>query len=202
MHNGILEVTWSNGRKILDSKNANYSYGSLQRVLEKSLTHVDLSTVKSVLLLGLGGGSVIDSLYNKFKFNGAVTAVEIDSAVIRIANEEFGISSSDRLRILEADAYCFVETTKEQFDLLIIDLFIDDRVPEKFYSRSFSERVIKLLAQNGKIIFNLGLNNYKSESREQVIEFFKHHSGLTSEVHENIEGLSVVLIAVDKRNRS
>lgn len=28
-----IEITWANGELVLDSKNTNYSYGSLQRIL-------------------------------------------------------------------------------------------------------------------------------------------------------------------------
>jgi spermidine synthase len=199
VYNGLLEVTLTNGKKILDSENANYSYGTLQRVMEKSLDKIDLLHVNSVLLLGLGGGSVIDSLNNKFDFKGSITAVELDPVVVRIAKEEFGIATSDHLRIIESDAYTFVESSEELFDLIIVDLFIDDRVPEKFYSRDFCERILKLSAQNGKIIFNLGLKYQASETREQVIDFFKNHSGLKSSIHENMERLSSVLIAIDER---
>jgi spermidine synthase len=31
----MLEVTWADGELVLDSKNTNYSYGSLQRILKK-----------------------------------------------------------------------------------------------------------------------------------------------------------------------
>jgi hypothetical protein len=57
--NGILEVTYINGKKVLDTKNANYSYGSLQKILEIGLTKVDLNKVDNLLLLGMGGGSMI-----------------------------------------------------------------------------------------------------------------------------------------------
>ena len=32
-----LEITWNNGELVLDSKNTNYSYGSLQRILRTGL---------------------------------------------------------------------------------------------------------------------------------------------------------------------
>lgn len=66
---GTLEVTWYNGKKVLNAKNANYSYGSLQRILKFGLKKVDLSNVTDVLLLGMGGGSVIKTLRDEFKYN-------------------------------------------------------------------------------------------------------------------------------------
>ena len=45
-----LEVTWNNGQLVLDSKNTNYSYGSLQRILKIGLKK--LSNFQRVSLLG------------------------------------------------------------------------------------------------------------------------------------------------------
>lgn len=41
--NGTLEITWINGKKILDTKNANYSYGSLQRILKFGLSKIEVT---------------------------------------------------------------------------------------------------------------------------------------------------------------
>ena len=66
--NGILEVTYINGQKVLDTENANYSYGSLQKILEFGLTKVDLKLVENILLLGMGGGSIIKSLRENIEY--------------------------------------------------------------------------------------------------------------------------------------
>ena len=66
--NGTLEISYVNGKKVLDTKNANYSYGSLQKILEIGLTKVNLKSVENLLLLGLGGGSIIQSLRETFEY--------------------------------------------------------------------------------------------------------------------------------------
>ena len=60
-----LEVTLVNGEIVLDSKNTNYSYGSLQRILRKGLKFIGFDNIKSmnhILVLGVAGGSVIKTL--------------------------------------------------------------------------------------------------------------------------------------------
>ena len=66
--NGPLEVTYINGKKVLDTKNANYSYGSLQKILKFGLTKIDLKSVENILILGMGAGSVIQSLRETFDY--------------------------------------------------------------------------------------------------------------------------------------
>lgn len=56
-----IEVNWNNGQLVLDSKNTNYSYGSLQRILRIGLKKIGFEKIRamdSILVLGVGGGSV------------------------------------------------------------------------------------------------------------------------------------------------
>lgn len=161
--NGIVELTYSNGRKILDSANANYSYGSLQRILKFGLKKIDLANTENILLLGLGGGSVIQTLREDFEFKGKVTAIEIDKTIIDIALKEFGLSSDKNLEVIYADASEYVKQRKKQFDLLIVDLYIDNIVPSAFYSIPFWKSATELLSEKGCFVFNACIFNENSE---------------------------------------
>ena len=107
---GTLEITLINGNKVLDSVNANYSYGSLQQILEYGITKAEINfeNIGQLLILGLGGGSVIKSLREKFRYLNKIDAVEIDQKIIAIAQKEFDIKSSDYLNIINEDAFSFV----------------------------------------------------------------------------------------------
>ena len=98
-YSGKLEITWYNGKKHLNSANANYSYGSLQRILKFGLKKINLSRINSVLILGLGGGSVIETLRQDFNYPGQIEAVEIDPVIIDIAKTEFGIEQNETLDV-------------------------------------------------------------------------------------------------------
>src|SRR5690606_27955279 len=104
---GLVEITWYNGKKHLNTKNANYSYGSLQRILKFGLEHLDLNKINSVLLLGLGGGSVVQTLRNDYSYSKPITAVDIDPVIIDIARNEFQLEEDGHLKIVCADALDF-----------------------------------------------------------------------------------------------
>lgn len=42
-----IEVTWANGELMMDSKNTNYSYGSLQRILRLGLKKLASAKLKA-----------------------------------------------------------------------------------------------------------------------------------------------------------
>ncbi len=156
--NGELRVKWLDGIKVLNTPHTNYSYGTLEEVLNYGLDFIPMEGIQSVLLLGMGGGCVIESLEDKYKCVAPITAVEIDPLIIDIAEKEFGIKPSTDLEIIEADAYDYVLKTKETFDLTIIDIFIDLHVPAKFYEPEFWLAMKKLVELNGFVLFNTGID--------------------------------------------
>ena len=193
-YNGELELTLINGRKVLDSKNANYSFGSLQIILEIGLSKIDLRNVHSVLLLGLGGGSVISSLRNKYNYKGALMAIEIDQKIIEIAEKEFFISSGDNLTIENLDAFDFVKKRETFYDLIIVDLFIDNKVPEQFYSMEFCDNLSQIMEKESTLLFNLGMGQINKEKREVVTSYFNNKLGFEAFQLENVLNTNALLI--------
>lgn len=163
-----LEVTWNNGELVLDSKNTNYSYGSLQRILRKGLKYIGYDRIRkfeSALILGVAGGSVIKTLVDEIKFKGKITGVEIDKEVVDIANKYFHLNEIKNLEIIVDDAFEFVLKTKEKYDLIIIDIFQDTKMPNFLFEDFFINRVNFLLNAEGFILFNTMVISQKDRIR-------------------------------------
>ncbi|GLB51844.1 spermidine synthase [Neptunitalea chrysea] len=167
---GTIEITLFNGKKMVDTENANYSYGSLQKILKFGLHKIPLDKIESILILGLGAGSVIETL-QKLNYNNTITAVEIDPLMITIAKEEFGIANSDTTTIIKADAFEFLKQHQHSFDLIIIDLFIDTEVPNLVYESEFLVNLKNSINTNGWFIFNAALTD-NNEKQTQTLETF------------------------------
>ena len=190
---GTLEITTKNGKKHLNTKNANYSYGALQMILKFGLDKIDLKKVNSVLLLGLGGGSVIQTLRDDFKYQKHITAVDIDPVIIDIAKTEFDIQDSKDLKIICQDALEYVSQNTTLFDLIIIDLFIDIKMPKQFLELSFWEDIIKSKSSNGIILFNGSLEKEKSKDLRKVITFLKSKV-YKVDVYNKINNVNTIII--------
>ena len=166
--NKNLEVTWANGQLVLDSKNTNYSYGSLQRILRKGVHYIGFERIRGfekVLVLGVAGGSVIKTLVDEIKFTGKITGVELDANVIEIANKYFGLNQIPNLEIVIDDAFEYILKTKGKYDLIIIDIFQDTTMPNFLFEDFFINRINFLLNVNGFILFNTMTLNEKDKSR-------------------------------------
>jgi spermidine synthase len=152
-----IEVTWNNGQLVIDSKNTNYSYGSLQRILRKGLKYIGFDRIRkfdSILVLGVAGGSVIKTLVEEIKFTGKITGVEIDQNIVDIANKYFKLNEIPNLEIIIDDAFEFVLKTKAHYDLIIIDIFFDTKMPEFLFEKHFIFRISQILQLKGFVIFN------------------------------------------------
>jgi predicted RNA methylase len=192
--NGTLEITWYNGKKHLNSKNANYSYGSLQRILKFGLDKIDLSKVHSVLLLGLGGGSVIETLRKDLNYQKHITAIEIDPVIIDLAKDEFQINEFENLNVICDDAFHFVEKNNNTFDLIIIDIFIDTRVPNQFLDIPFWEFILKRKSTNGTILFNASLEKSLGKKLDTIINYLKSHI-YKVDVYKKVNQTNTIIIA-------
>ena len=190
-YNGELEVTWINGKKVLDSTNANYSYGSLEKILNFGLSKVPVSKRANILLLGLGGGCVIKSLQQSLGHQGKITAIEIDPAIISIAESEFELSAISNLEIICNDAFDFVANCSSFFDLIIIDLLMDLTVPDPGYSPEFWKKISELLTPKGAFLFNAGIDLPNNDALYNIQKNLQHT--IAFELHKNVAATNTVL---------
>lgn len=153
----VYEINYENGYKVLNSKNANYSFGSLHQIMQKGIFET-LKRIqpKKILMLGLGAGSAVEILHKKCSWPIEITALEFDEDLIRFAKEEFNMQRYDNLNIIHADAFEWIKLNSElKFDFIIDDLFMDDQVPEKCLENDFLTAIPALLNDNGIYFRNM-----------------------------------------------
>lgn len=164
--NPYLEVNLVNGKYRLDTSKVNYSYGSLYKIFDQTFHKFNLnaSEVKNVLILGFGAGSVASLLREKYNIESELTGVEKDEVVINLAHKYFDIDRFRNLELICEDAYTFVQTCNKNFDVIIVDLFIDDQVPKCFHEKEFLKQVNQLLLHHGILFFNTIVNTQKQKA--------------------------------------
>ena len=86
-----------------------------------------------------------------------------------------------------------MSSNTQQFDLIIIDLFVDIEVPKPFLDLVFWRHINKASATNGAIIFNASLEKTKSTALNDVIDFLKTQFYKT-EVYEKVNQTNTIII--------
>lgn len=164
--NEYLEIAVSEGKLVLNSRNANYSYGNLQKVFEEALFQLQIRrrNVNSCLVLGLGAGSVVKSLRDKFRIKAPVDGVELDPEVIRLGKEWFGLGEIDGLSVFNMDANEFLEKNAKKYDLILVDIFFDTQVPSNVSSRAFIDACVHHLEKDGLLLMNTMLEEEETRS--------------------------------------
>jgi spermidine synthase len=192
-----FEVTLYNGKTLLNTKNTNYSYGSLQTVLKKGLLAIgksEINKMNSVLVLGVAGGSVVKTLVTDFKFTKSITGVEIDPEIIEIANSYFDLDKVTNFKCIIDDAEQFVATSKNTYDLILIDIFKDTEMPEFLFQENFIRNSKLKLNKKGYILFNIMvLDASKKDKIENYLNHFEAQN-YSKKVLNNIERFNDLIV--------
>ena len=112
---------------------------------------------KKVLLIGLGGGSLVKFLLD-FCPGSNIEVAEINSEVVTVARQYFFLPNSERLRITLAPGEEVVAerlAADERYDLLLLDAFDDNGPARALLDERFLYRCRALLDSGGVFAMNL-----------------------------------------------
>lgn len=109
--------------------------------------------IKKILVLGLGGGTVIERLTKWFP-KARLTAVEIDPVMVGVAGKYFDLIDIPQLTIKIGDVFDRKLEFGKDYNLIIVDVFKGYDIPEALSETRFLCKLKSVLAKNGVVIFN------------------------------------------------
>jgi spermidine synthase len=110
----------------------------------------------SVLIVGLGGGTLPMALRDLLP-ETRIDTVEIDEAVVRVAKEYFGYQEDEYNRAIIQDARVYGKRSALRgltYDLIILDAFNGEYIPEHLMTVEFLEEMRALLSNDGVLVAN------------------------------------------------
>lgn len=107
-----------------------------------------------VMVIGLGGGT-LPMFLRRHLPRARIDVVEIDPVVIDVARKDLGFQDDPELVVHLADGRRFVETAGETWDLIVLDAYSADAIPEPLATREFYEAVRRRLAPGGLCAANV-----------------------------------------------
>jgi spermidine synthase len=111
---------------------------------------------RNVLMIGLGGAT-IPKAFAKILPETVIDSVEIDPAVVRVAERYFGYQQGPRQRVHVEDGRAFIERAHlegRQYDMVMLDAFDVDYIPAHLLTREFLRHVRAILSPNGVLVAN------------------------------------------------
>jgi spermidine synthase len=107
-----------------------------------------------IAMLGLGGGSIA-KFCHRYLPNTSMAVVEINPHVTALRDAFEVPPDSPRFRIIEADGARFIAETHDRFDVLMVDAFDADGMPESLGTQRFYDDACDVLCADGLFAVNL-----------------------------------------------
>ena len=111
---------------------------------------------RKILIVGLGGATIPMAL-GKILPKAVIDTVEIDPAVMRVAESYFGYQQGPRQRLFLEDGRAFIERAGREgrtYDMVMLDAFDVDYIPPHLLTREFLQHVRAILSPDGVLVAN------------------------------------------------
>ena len=135
--------------------NTKYYKGNLPYINYFLLPYFYKKSLKKVLLIGLGTGKIVDDLFNLFPDIECFDVVDIEENILEIANKYFDFRLNNRTYFYLQDGFVYLKTTKNKYDLIIVDVANNEGIEERFIENSYFSLIKSHLKKSGLFISNL-----------------------------------------------
>lgn len=135
---------------------------------------------RRALIVGLGGGAMVHFLQH-FDPQLDLDVVEIDPAIIQVADRYFGVRGHGNVRIINQDARKFLQDDGRSYDVIYMDAFLGASdatdatgVPLHLKSLRFFQQLQRRLSPDGTVVFNLHRHRNHEEDVRAIRAAFPH----------------------------
>jgi len=114
---------------------------------------IESQNPERVLVLG-GGAFTLPEVLAKKLPNTTIDVVEIDPELEEISKKYFSYEEQPNVNLIFNDARSFVNTSKEKYDVIFVDVYGDSYVPFSLLTKEYGERINALLQPDGLVLMN------------------------------------------------
>lgn len=124
-------------------------------------------TIRSVLFIGLGGGSGPKAFLRDYPY-AKIDVVEIDPMVVRVARKYFAVRTHPNLRIITQDGRTYLQRSPRIYGTIIVDAYGSGPygafLPYHLSTQEFLKLAWRRLMNGGSVVYNVmgvyrGLND-------------------------------------------
>ena len=147
---------------------------------------------RNLLVVGLGGGAFPMLVRRAFPAT-RIEVVELDPLVRKVARDYFGVVEDSRLRVHIADGAAFVKRAGQRWDLILLDAYGADTIPEPLTSNEFFADVARRLAPGGLVIANVADAESSQRERDIIRRMAQHFPACVLQRTPKSDNIIVVL---------
>lgn len=142
--------------------------------------------VERSLMIGLGGGT-FTTMLRRLLPQVSIDAVEIDPMVADVARRFFGVREDARFHIHVCDGVDFLTDHRQPYDLIFLDAYGADTVPQPMTTRVFFETVRERLTARGILVVNISVKEAIEEMLvDRLVSVFPDNACLRTPDDSNL----------------
>ncbi len=120
-----------------------------------------------ILMIGLGGGTIAYQLHRLKGPSVSIDVVDIDKEMVNVMKDFLKVDVGVNITI--ADGAEFVKGKRGCYDIVILDAYVNDKIPVQFFDIGFVSAVSETLSENGIFAFNyIGSSNGHATLKEYL----------------------------------
>lgn len=120
-----------------------------------------------VLMIGCAGGTLGTMLAREGR---DVTLVDIDRAAFKLAKRYFWLPKEISCHV--SDGLRFLQKVRTKFDVVIVDAFIGEAIPDHFTGESFYKAARRCVKKDGLALVNVCLHDRKDRLADEIATGF------------------------------
>lgn len=125
---------------------------------------------RKILIIGLGGATVQKAL-NILVPNAKIHTVEVNPDIPPTVEKYFGYKFNRTNKIFVEDGVQYVKNSPpNRYDIIFIDAFSKEYIPEGFLTQEFMNNVKKILKTNGVVAINTFISSEKSGLESELFK--------------------------------
>jgi spermidine synthase len=109
-----------------------------------------------IAMIGLGGGTILYQLTHLYKKIN-IDAIEINTSMVELS-KFFLREKLKNVNIITEDGSKYIKRIKDGYDILILDAYERDHIPDVFLKEKFIEDAFNALKDDGVMAINYALN--------------------------------------------
>lgn len=109
---------------------------------------------QDILMLGGGTFTLPQQIALKYP-ESHIDVVEIDPKLVDIAREYFSYQDPKNVQLTFSDARTYVNQTKRQYDIVVVDVYGNTDIPFTFMTREYGEALKQVVRPSGVVMVNM-----------------------------------------------
>jgi spermidine synthase len=111
----------------------------------------------NILMIGLGGGTIVYQINRLYGKKVQMDVVEIDEKMIELA-EDFIPEDIKKVNLFLEDGIKFLRRNKKKYELVFLDAYDGDKIPDEFLDEKTVESINNALTEEGVLAINYAMS--------------------------------------------